>query len=892
MTHKKVLALLLTAALVASTAVTGTGCGSAQSSSEAETSTEDQESSGTSESTEESSSEATEDSSSGESGTETQETQTDKSPVQADSARIEELLGEIATLNSCQVSDLNVAYDDGGYVSYLGCAYSDEKVTDVQSAFDSLSAIAELAGMEGIYMEESRVDTSPVSNDTYYSFVESGSLTLDGETYPVDYSDNVIKVIADADGNLKGYSAYIDREGSSDYTEEDMVSMEEAEKYVEEQGKGVFTIYPEYSNVTYWQDGVLRNTTRGDRVLAWVIYTDYPLNDQPYSAVLVNLLKKDKDNRTSEDDICQVVSEVGVPELGYLEDMPVDYVSELFFQNLEDAGKYTYQLDMTWAEEANSGYQAAHTLEVTVPVARNSEDGLYYLADVNTRLAVFNYADMTTNDLNNPLVSEDPEDASSWHFKYASDFTGETTYFCDPNYILSNYWCLWQVRSDFNDRYNENFRTLSEMPAALYVYSYLQGEDYPTEVSGFEKNASSMGQIDDWNGFVTSPACSMGMEYGTMAHEYTHGLNKQLTPSQYLNGAGAVMEGFADSVGETFAMVQGYKDEEYNWVVGSQWSEIMRSMKEPETYEDARYIGGNYYVFPVDESLSAVSDSGGVHCNSGTVNYLTYSLCNSEDPDAAVITPSQAVDLWMEVMYNSLYSTSYNQVGAMLEFAAAAMGLTEDQIAYVCKTVESLGFKGANDTYAQLIDSEPGVSYTVNIQFEQEEVSSQIDILGELTPEGGKEHDMGGLNSKNALYATLPGDSGASTCQLLMEIGLKSVGKVIGVIDLGKIDGNATADVPFSYKECLVGDTIDFGNKTIADNSVYSYEEQSLVRGTDGSAVFYDLQGESSAALNSAGLYTFVLQGEDGNGFSIVLIEASEAEASTGEIGETLDDAA
>ena len=103
-------------------------------------------------------------------------------------------------------------------------------------------------------------------------------------------------------------------------------------------------------------------------------------------------------------------------------------------------------------------------------------------------------------------------------------------------------------------------------------------------------------------------------------HEITHGLTTFTANLNYSYESGALNEGFSDILGtaiEAYARGRsgiGTSNDSWNWKLGEDFKYVIRDMAEPKNYGDPdTYKGSNWYT--------GTSDNGGVHTNSGVLNY-------------------------------------------------------------------------------------------------------------------------------------------------------------------------------------------------------------------------------------------------------------------------------
>ncbi|MCL2510981.1 MAG: M4 family metallopeptidase, partial [Bacteroidales bacterium] len=101
-------------------------------------------------------------------------------------------------------------------------------------------------------------------------------------------------------------------------------------------------------------------------------------------------------------------------------------------------------------------------------------------------------------------------------------------------------------------------------------------------------------------------------------HEVTHGLTEKTAGLVYAYEPGALNEAFSDIFGTA---IEFFAVPEYaNWTMGEKSGMIIRSLSNPkkylcpDTYKGQFWVGGN-------------QDYGGVHTNSGVLNYWFYLLC-------------------------------------------------------------------------------------------------------------------------------------------------------------------------------------------------------------------------------------------------------------------------
>lgn len=103
-------------------------------------------------------------------------------------------------------------------------------------------------------------------------------------------------------------------------------------------------------------------------------------------------------------------------------------------------------------------------------------------------------------------------------------------------------------------------------------------------------------------------------------HEITHGLTTRTANLTYSNESGALNEGFSDIFGTAIEFYSNPTTYTPNWTIGERMNFTIRNMANPKQYGDPDTYKGTNWV------PSGGSDNGGVHTNSGVLNYWFYLL--------------------------------------------------------------------------------------------------------------------------------------------------------------------------------------------------------------------------------------------------------------------------
>lgn len=100
-------------------------------------------------------------------------------------------------------------------------------------------------------------------------------------------------------------------------------------------------------------------------------------------------------------------------------------------------------------------------------------------------------------------------------------------------------------------------------------------------------------------------------------HEITHGVTERTSNLAYSNESGAMNEAFSDIFGTAIEFYA--KGASGNWTIGENIGASFRSMSNPNAFSQPDTYQGTYWY-------TGTADNGGVHTNSGVLNYWFYLL--------------------------------------------------------------------------------------------------------------------------------------------------------------------------------------------------------------------------------------------------------------------------
>ena len=184
-----------------------------------------------------------------------------------------------------------------------------------------------------------------------------------------------------------------------------------------------------------------------------------------------------------------------------------------------------------------------------------------------------------------------------------------------------------------------------------------------------------------WNGTATHYGNGDCANYDPLTtldvvgHEFAHGFTEFSSGLIYRNQSGALNESISDIIGKG---LEYYFDfDNFNWYIGEKFrinedANPFRSMSDPTERFDPKFYAGDFW-------FTSAGDNGGVHSNSGVLNYWFYLLVegetgtNEEDYEYNVqsIGIQNALDIvyGMQIGYLTENSTYFDAMYATLEVA-------------------------------------------------------------------------------------------------------------------------------------------------------------------------------------------------------------------------------
>lgn len=172
-----------------------------------------------------------------------------------------------------------------------------------------------------------------------------------------------------------------------------------------------------------------------------------------------------------------------------------------------------------------------------------------------------------------------------------------------------------------------------------------------------------------------------------IAHEYAHSVQKGVYSLQYQGETGAIMEAYADVMGEIV-------EADSSWYHSSG-----RNLANPHDTKDPAKVGDQYYGDPTVLS----KDKGSVHQNNtifAHASYLMYIGMNNDN--SMKLNCDMIARLW-HLTNNNLthYNTDFQEFGYLMKVTAKSMlktnAMSEKQYACVCKALDQVGVMPENN---------------------------------------------------------------------------------------------------------------------------------------------------------------------------------------------------
>jgi Zn-dependent metalloprotease len=242
--------------------------------------------------------------------------------------------------------------------------------------------------------------------------------------------------------------------------------------------------------------------------------------------------------------------------------------------------------------------------------------------------------------------------------------------------------------------------------AGAKIKSYVHYDDTPSTSAGYENaywNGSVMTYGDGASTFKPLTALDV------CGHEIGHAVCEKTANLTYANESGAMNEGFSDIWG---ASVEKYTSDNLGltkstWDIGEDIMRnggALRSMSNPNQYGQPAYYKGRYWA-ATTTSPSNANDQGGVHTNSGVLNYWYYLISvgksgtneagNAYSVAALGLSAAAKIAFRTESVYLTASSTYASARTASIQAATDLYGAGSTQVQAVTNAWYAVGVGAA-----------------------------------------------------------------------------------------------------------------------------------------------------------------------------------------------------
>ncbi|WP_024865005.1 M4 family metallopeptidase [Butyrivibrio sp. FCS014] len=507
-----------------------------------------------------------------------------------------------------------IVRSNNGYVSTLVGRYYNKKIKVVpgemvtaEDAIESLNGIADLLGLQ----EGTEFFCSDMGQDgakyTYIAYQQRDGqstifnatlhIVIDPEGYPCAVSSSFTTALGES---IQGTP----------------LSKEEVLAKVIEMDEPGAHYYPEATaEAKIW---VAATETIEN---CYVFFKDNPLIDESFEAMRYIAVYFSKDGKNL---------------FWYLPTATLGVEADTSYYNNDDYFKGMQAT--TWSGSVN--FLNGGNLDVTINVAYNPNDGMYYMMDLERKIAVadcydFLYKGATLTFLKSKDNTWDERDIAAMY----------------------NYECAYDAYKAIGIKSPDGFST----PILLLRKYCNQNQE------GIE-NACYMAKYFGWFTFCYCEVLDISYDLDVVGHEYTHAVTEScILGNNYMNDAGAINESYSDVMGNIIEYMYN-RTSDKQWLSAEMSGETNRNMSNPIEYHQPDRIGGAYYIRNVEVPNQNFNDTGGVHINSGIPNLAA----------VLIYQAGMSLDTMFDLYYTSMQvltpANSYEDIYAALIYSARANG--------------------------------------------------------------------------------------------------------------------------------------------------------------------------------------------------------------------------
>jgi bacillolysin len=249
--------------------------------------------------------------------------------------------------------------------------------------------------------------------------------------------------------------------------------------------------------------------------------------------------------------------------------------------------------------------------------------------------------------------------AAGTSYAAAVDFTDADNVWNNVNvnkdqYATDGHWGTEQTYDFYFSKFGRSSVDNAGFALNSYVHTNLVAFGYGDNVNAFWDGS----RMTYGDGNATySPLTALDI----CGHEITHGVTERTSNLVYSNESGAMNEAFSDIFGTAIEFYA--KGTGGNWLIGENISAAFRSMSNPNQFSQPDTYQGTFWY-------TGTADNGGVHTNSGVLNYWFYLLSvggsGTNDKGTAFTVTGIGIDKAAAIAYrtNTFYLVSTSNYAA------------------------------------------------------------------------------------------------------------------------------------------------------------------------------------------------------------------------------------
>ena len=233
-------------------------------------------------------------------------------------------------------------------------------------------------------------------------------------------------------------------------------------------------------------------------------------------------------------------------------------------------------------------------------------------------------------------------------------------------YATDAHWGAEKTYDFFFTKFGRNSVDNAGLALKSYVHVSLIAQGYSNNINAFWDGTRMSYGDGGVSGTTTyTPLTALDIA----GHEITHGLTQYTSNLTYSGESGAMNEGFSDIFGTAIEFYG--KPTLANWNIGENIGAAFRSMSNPNQFSQPDTYHGTFWY-------SGTADNGGVHTNSGVLNFWFYLLSQggsgTNDLGTAYSVTGIGIDKAAAIAFrtNTVYLTSTSNYASARTFAIQA----------------------------------------------------------------------------------------------------------------------------------------------------------------------------------------------------------------------------